>query len=490
MSTTEEVENYVYGRITNILPSFDGAASNYQAGLRGLFDGEADTLAAREVKYLQNRSAHLCRNNGYAKSALKNWVTNANHIKTVWKYKNGKTHKLMQGYWDEFAANPSFDGFGDHKTFQGIANASQFITGASYIRKLIVRSGNPNTIPLKLQLIPSILHDVAYTKTFDISNLNKVIRYGITFENSIPIEYHFRKSILETTPVNSTPNSRVSIPAEELVHTFIREEPGQWVGIPILASVIMSLYALDDLLTSTVNKQKVAENIAVIVEQTATALNMLPIGPVKTEDTDGTKKLHFRNDANESQALYLNKGESAKMFQGTDIGANFGKLVESELRKIAIVSDALYHQLTGDTAGLNYSSLIGLSIQSRNRLEWLHNFIFIPLREKPIADYFKQLAMIYNPKVTTAIPYFQLPRFRGMDGLKDMQEDLLELQYGMGTIPDKLAERGLTVEDILADIGNRKEFESILGIALNSSTTNPSMAQAGNTNANSNSTGN
>ena len=491
MATPEE--SIFYNNFKTILPAFEGAANNYQTGLRGLFDGEADTLAARELRYLQNRSAHICRNNGYGKIALKNWITNANSIKVVWKYANGKSHGLMQGYWEEFAANPSHDGYGDIKTFQGVSNSSIFITGNSYIRKLIVRSGNKNIVPLKLQLIPSILHDVMFTASPGIDNTsydpNTIIRYGMTFKNSIPIEYHFRKSILESTLLSNTPLQRISIPAEEIIHTFIRDEPGQWLGIPLLASVLLSLYSLDDLLTATVTKQKAAQSIAVLIEQTGNAISMLPVGQIKTTDTDGTPKIHYKNDANESQVLYLNKGESAKMFQGTDIGANFGILIESELRKIATTADALYHQLTGDTTGLNYSSLIGMALQSRNRLEYLHNFLFIPLREKPIADAFKDLAILYNPKVSTAIPYFQLPRWRGIDDLKDIQADLLELQSGMAIIEDKLSERGLTIEQVIADEENRKLYETSLGVILNTSASNPSnMAQASNIGANSNTT--
>jgi capsid protein len=312
----------------------------------------------------------------------------------------------------------------------------------------------------------------------------------MTFKNSIPIEYHFKKSILETTIVENAAMLRTTIPADELIHTFIREEPGQWLGIPILSSVLLSLYALDDLIAATVSKQKAAQSIAVLIEQTANAITMLPVGVTKdTTDSAGNAKIVYQNDAEESQVLYLNKGETAKMFQGTDIGNNLGTLIESELRKIAITADALYHQLTGDTSGLNYSSLIGMAIQSRNRLEYLHNFLFIPLREKPIADYFKELAILYNSKVASAIPYFQLPRWRGIDDLKDTQADILELQNGLGTYTDKLAERDLSYEDVLADREIVKALEAY-GIFLNSSTTTPSMKQANNIDPNSNTTSN
>jgi lambda family phage portal protein len=481
----------IYSNLSQVVPSFEGAGYTYREGMRGLFDGSADSLAARELRFLQNRSAHICRNNGYGKTALNKWVTNANHIKTIWKNKDGSLHKVMQGYWDEFIANPSFDGYGDYRVFQGVSNSSLFLTGNSYIRKLIIRTGNTNVVPLKLQLIPAALHDVLYTGTAS-TDTRKNIQYGMTFVNSIPTEYHFLVDPLKLKPYEAG-TSHVTVPSEEIVHTFIRQEPAQWLGIPLLAPVILSLYALDDLKSSTINKQLAAQSIAVIVEQTANALNMLPVGAHTIENktdyvNDGKTKTVFKNNPKESQTLYLNKGESAKMFQGTDIGNNFASLIEGELRKIAATLDLAYHELTGDAGALNYSSLQGIMVQQRNRLEYLHNFLFIPLREAPIASAFKDLAVVYNSKCASAVPYFQLPRWRGTDDLKDAQADLLEIQNGFGLLTEALTERGLTIEQVIADLEARKQLEEY-GIVLNSAGSADSMRQTGNTEANSNSTG-
>lgn len=484
-------EEIVYNSVDNVIPAFEGAAYTYREGLRGLWEGSADELAQRELRFLQNRSAHLLRNNGYAQTAKKRWITNADHIKVIWKNKDGSLHTLMQAYWDEFAESPSYDGIGNYKVLQGISNASIFTTGNSYIRKLIVRDGNSNTVPLKLQLIPSALHDVMYNTAVPVPS-NVVVRYGMKFRNSIPTDYYFSKGKLEADIYTAAFNHTI-VPADELVHTFIRDEPGQWLGVPLLASVIMSMYALDDLVTGTISKQQASASLAVIIEQTANTLSMLPTGAhtiVNQTDyvEDGKKKVVFKNNPRESQTLYLNKGEAAKMFQGADIGTNFTSLIVTELRKIAATLDLAYHELTGDATGLNFSSLIGIANQTRNRLEYLHNFLFIPLREVPITKAFKDLAVLYNSKTSSAIPYFQLPRWRGMDDLKDAQADLLELQNGLALYTEVLAERGITMEQVLADLELRQSLKEY-GIELTSAASVDSMRQTNNTQANSNTSG-
>ena len=75
-----------------------------------------------------------------------------------------------------------------------------------------------------------------------------------------------------------------------------------------------------------------------------------------------------------------------------------------------------------------------------------------------------------------------------MDDLKDAQADLLELQNGLALYTEVLAERGITMEQVLADLELRKSLQDF-GINLTSSASNDSMGQVNNTAANSNSTG-
>lgn len=488
MADTDETQcTYMYGPI-NQTTAFEGASTNFKNGLKGLLSGESDQLLAREIYYLQLRSAHAIRNNGYAKIAQKKWVTNANSITVLWKDHKGKAHKTMQKLWDEFCLNPNYDGVGDYKLTQSVSNSSIFLDGNSYIRKLVVRTGNKNVVPLKLQLIPATLHAIGQSKPLNAIKPNEISRYGMTFVDGIPTEYLFRKGQLDLTIEGMRTGQLTYIPANEIVHTFIRDVPGQWLGVPMLASILLSLYELDELISATINKQKAAQAISMIVENANNTANMLAVGaPVYRQDgEDGKEKLILKS--NTAGVQYVNKGESVKWFQGGDIGGNFQTLVTEELRKIASVCDLMLHELNGDTASLNFSALMGLSILSRNRLEYLHNFLFIPMRERPIANAFKELAVLYNSKVANAKPYFQLPRWRGLDELKDVQADLLAIQNGLGSYEGSLAERGLTPEDIIADRETIKELEAF-GIYLNSGESTKQMAQAKNNEANPNSVG-
>ena len=463
-------------------PAFEGASKSYRLAQKGLLTGEADSLAARELLTLQMRSKHAIRNNGYAKTAITKYVTSLGTIKVNWIDAKGKRHTAMQALWDEFAANPNLDGHGTLDNTQSIWHYEVFGTGTAFSRMIIKREGNTNKVPLKLQNIPSQLHNVFYMGN---NTTDEITRNGITFVDSKPTKYYFRKGIYEQQwyQVDNT-FPQVEVPANELLHLFVRENAGQWLGIPNLASILIPLYELDELNDATISKQKAAQAIAWIIENT-NPLNMTPTGsPVTVKDKDNNDKIVFKSTGGNTQ--YLNKGEKINFYQSTDIGANLPVLIKSELHRIAAAVGVPYHTLTGDTSGLDFSSIRAIGIELRHRIEYIHHFYTIPLGLNPLTSYFKELAKLYSNKVAGAIPTYQLPRFYGVDELKDAQADLLEVQNGMATLQSKLDERHTTFEDIVADRARIKEA-GLDNLLISQST----MAnQINNKEANPNSTGN
>ena len=480
-ATTVDQEIYdLYPYIS--APSYEGASLAYQAERYNLHNGEHAQLAARELATLRMRSEDLVRNNAYARTALNKYKTSLSSINVNWKDATGKKHQAMQDVWDEFAANPNLDGYGTLANTQSIWHSSIFLSGASYTQMLIKREGNSNKVPIKLKGIPSSLHDITFTGV-GLADTSKVTNYGITFRDSKPETYYFTKSTLEQNLLNPSKIMPVAVPADELIHIFFRDQPGQWIGIPSLAPVLIPLYELDELTDATIAKQKVAQAIAWIIENSNTVARTPTGSPINVKDEAGNDKIVFKSKGGHTQ--YLNKGEKINFFEATDIGANLPVLIKAELHRIASVLDVPYHSLTGDTDGLDFSSIRAIGIELRNRLEYIHHFYTIPLGLAPLTAYFKKVASLYDRRVVTAIPNYQLPRWYGVDELKDTQADLLEVQNGMATLQSKLDERHTTYEEIVADMEKRKE----LGIELVQ--TNQSLASQGNnTQANSNSTGN
>lgn len=482
MSTLSE-DIYEQDVITSYMqnPAYEGAVRNFKDARADIANSGENQILLREAYLLRLRTEHAIRNNPYAKAARDRYIINCNHVDLHWRNENGEKHNLMQDLWDEFTENPSLDGYGELKNIQSLWHSSMFATGAAFTRYQIRRKTNKNKVPLKLETIQTSLHDIT---AFDSSGKGK-IKYGIEFQDKKPINYFFRKNLFEENWWNETETNvfgRITIPADEILHIFIREQPGQWLGVPFLSAVLVNLYELEDLCDAVIAKQKAAQVISYIIQNTnPIALN--PIGGVTEVKENNKSKFIFKVKG--TNVHYLSKGEKVEMFQGEDIGNNLGIFITSQVRAIAAAIGIPYHQLTGDLSDVDFSSLRSLMIELRQRIEYIHNFITIPLGLKPLANKFKSLAEL-NFNVKDAKPFFQLPRFYGVDDLKDAQADKLELTSGFGLLTKALSERNITLEELKADLRLRKSLTNEFGIdftAKNEKTTN----QAENIQPNSNS---
>lgn len=458
---------------------YEGATESYRREQSGIVYGKQDNLASRELLLLQSRSAHAIRNNGYASAAAKKYSENMKTLTINWVDKKGRKHKRMQDAWEEFVSSPMLDGYGDFNTYQVLHHRSQFLSGSS-ITRFQIRKGSA-AVPLKLQMIEPEYQDVFFRG----ADAQQDVNYGIKFEDSKPVEYYFLRSRIDTTPEPGVnPFQRIVIPADEILHSFMREHPNQWLGIPFLSPILITLYELDDLADATLAKQKAAQAITWIVENT-NPLNMTPVGaPTLAKDKDANDRVVFR--ASGTNVQYLNKGERLSSVQSADIGTNLVPFMEVELRRIASALGLPYYQLTGDYKGIDFSTLRGIAIELRNRIEYTHQFFTIPTLMAPLAAKFKALASLRDSKLLDARPTYQMPRFYGVDELKDIQADLLEVQSGVSTLQSKLDERHTTFEEVIADRERIKE----LGLDHILFPNGKPMAQANNTEANNNSTGN
>jgi lambda family phage portal protein len=466
--------------------AYEGATHKYHDSLRSLVKGEADTLAARELAFLQMRSSHAIRNNGYAKSALDKYVTNMQDVQVKWIDSKGKQNKQMQSLWDEFAKNPALDGYGNFSTLFAILHASMFETGNSLGRLHIRRTNNNNKIPLKIQLIDTQLLATGFMGTGGNISTTNLVRNGIEFSDGKPLNYFFLKSYTERKLVEQDFNI-ITVPAEEVLHTFIRTSPGQWLGIPFLASVLINLYELDELTDATIARQKASQIVSWIVERSKpmalTAIGVPEKVTTKDESTNETIEETLLRTSG-TNVIYTNSNEKVTQAQSADIGNGLDTLIQTELKRVSASLGIPFHSLTGDTSGLNFSSIRAINVELRTRIELIIRYYIIPLYLEKITNKFFELAKLYSSKIGNVKPFYQLPRNYGTDDLKDAQADLLEVQSGFATLQSKLDERHISFEELIADRERVKEagLEHLLS-------TESQASQSTNIKPNDNSTG-
>lgn len=424
---------------TNSL-AFEGASNEYRLQRKGLLKGDADKVSGRELQYLWSRSHHLCRNNAAA-------ITAKNRLQAHWvgtgitvKWDNDR----MQTLWDNFAENPNVDGWGDLYNLQNLWAGGYFESGEVFSR-MIIRKQEGMTVPLQLQTLEAEFLDPLFY------NYEQNIRNGIQFDNfGKPTFYHFWKSSPYAMPIRSSFSvERVTVAAEDVIHIFNRERPGQWRGVPRLAAVMLPLYEMDELTDATLVRQKAAQALGWIIKKKESgalpllgAMQTTPVQEVDQE-TGKTKKLQKIIPGG---IHYLQPDEDFIFATTDDIGPNLVVLLEHQWHLIASALDVTYEQLTGDLSGVNYSSIRAGLIEFRRRVAVIQQLVFVNMAMKPLTARFQQLAGLYtNKDIKTASCKFIFPKTDWTDPLKDIQADILEVQAGFATLHEKLAERG--VED-------------------------------------------
>lgn len=458
----------------NIYPvrqaAYEGATTGYRLEQKGLSKGDQDTVASRELQNLWARSHYLNRNNACAVTAKKrllaNWIGTG--ITVRWVNPNGTPSSKLQKLWDTWVEECNLDSYGNLYNTEALWGSGLFQSGESLTRMVISRRPT-SKIPLALQVLESEQLDPLLNRLFTdsiaidaVMKDGEVVRNGIGFVNDKPTTYYFWQRHPGSNSMTMTQNKRIALQASDIIHIFERERPGQWRGIPMLAPVLLNIYEMDELTDATLQRQKAAQAISWIIENTS-AFNVFAPGTTRSagdgtpvDPVTGKRRKVIQSSGGNVQ--YLEPGESVKFSFVDDIGANLAILLEDEWSKISSALGLAYHQVTGDLSSVNFSSIRAGLNELRIRIEMVQQHLFINLGLKKVTARFQELAGIYESSaMLLPVPVFYTPRRYGVDDLKDAQADLMEVQAGFATLESKLAERNTTFESIIAD---RKKVES------------------------------
>lgn len=431
--------------------AFDGATQGFRLEQKGLLSGGPDSLAAREIKLLRDRSHHLCRNNAAAITARNrlaaHWVGSG--IKVKWN------NKKVQKLWDAFAKNPSVDGWGDLSNLQNLWAGSFFESGEVFTR-MMLKKRDDMRIPLQLQTLEAEQLDPFFNQPDNTRN-------GIKFDGfGKPVTYYFYQRNPYDGGLATGLNDRVPVDAKDVLHIFQRDRPGQWRGVPKLSGVLLPIYEMDELTDATLVRQKAAQAIGWVIKKTG--VGKLPlVGDIEAAVDEETGTPTRIQRVLPGGVHYLEEDEEFDFASTDDIGTNLVVLLTHQWRMIASALDVTYEQLTGDLTGVNFSSIRAGLIEFRRRVALVQQLIFVNLALRPLAERFLELAALYEGVSKDATCKFVFPKTEWVDPLKDSQSDILEIRAGLATLAEKLSERGVDdIEAHLAQLAVEQGFEIIL----------------------------
>ena len=216
----------------------------------------ADAEIRNSLRKLRDRSRELVRNNPYARQAKR--TTQINIVGTGMKFqsrvlqirgnrRDQRINNLIEQKWAEWSGANSCDCAGRYSfhEFEWLAAGALCESGEAIFRIVRQQFGN-SKVPLGLQLIESDMLDEEYTgKTL---NLKNEWRNGVEIDSwGRPVRY----AILTKHPgdayyldFSNNQKLHIFINAEDIIHLYLPERPGQNRGVPWFHSVMADMHQL------------------------------------------------------------------------------------------------------------------------------------------------------------------------------------------------------------------------------------------------------
>lgn len=245
--------------------------------------------------------------------------------------------------------------------------------------------------------------------------------------------------------------TRTRVPAEEIIHTFLRDDENtgddsQTRGVPWAHTAMNSLYQLG-----------VFSEAAIV----AAANGALRMGFLK-RPIDDFNETDSSEETEIPQIDHLEAGEVKVLPDGYEYQESasayphpvYEPFTKAMKRDAASGLDVSYNSLANDGEGINYSTMRQFILEDRRGYSSLH-WMMIECFERPV-----HLAWLRTSILSGAVkikasdfpfftePNFVPPGFDWVDPLKDVQATVLEINNGLGTITDAIAQRGGDIKEV------------------------------------------
>jgi lambda family phage portal protein len=436
-------------------------ATSGQRRLKGFVTTRAhvNALIAASGPEMNARARWLVRNNGYAANAIESWAANTvgDGISPNSSIADAARKDAVQKLWLAWTDDADAEGLTDFYGLQGRAAREVFMTGEVFLRFRPRRAEDGLSVPLQIQMLPSEMLPLSHNGTDTNGNS---IRQGIEFDRIGRRDaYHF----LRRHPGDSTDpglsGETVRVPASEVLHTIDPIEAGQLRGVSRFAPAIVKLFLLDQYDDAELDRKKVAAMYAMFVTSPA------PDNPLAPPEEE--------YEVAPGQVVRLDPGEDVTVSAPADSGATYEPFQYRTLLQISAALGIPYGYLTNDGAKGNFSNSRLSLIEFRRRVSaWQHSVMVFQLC-RPVWARFMDTAVLagalklpgYDRRRPEFLACNWLPtKWDWVDPLKDANAEIAQIEAGLKSRTQAIAERGYDAEQVDAEIARDRERERRLGL--------------------------
>lgn len=402
---------------------------------------------------LRNRARELYRNSGYAFRAINVIVSNTigTGIKPTPKG-NARAVKRAKDAWEKWAESTEIDqsGMMDFYAIQALVMRTVAMSGECLIRKHRLNSKENKSVPLQLQIMEGDYLDHSHDQSVDADG-NFVI-HGVKMNKKGQRVGYWLWDRHPGDVVRIDALTSNLIPADEVIHVYRIERPGQIRGIPFGVSGMLKIKDFDDYEDAQLIRQKIAACFALFVTDS---------NDVIAPSTGITNRIE-RIEPGTIEYLDPNKQITMAEPPGTE---GYAEYTRKMLQGIASSYGVTYEAMTGDLSNVNFSSgRMGWLEAHRLISEWQTQMI-IPMFCLKVWDSFLEAAVIAGLIPTNEIPANWTPPRREMiDPVKEVNGLKEQVRAGFMSWQEAVRTLGYDPDTVLVQL--KDDFEKLAEFGL------------------------
>ncbi|NBO19344.1 MAG: phage portal protein [Proteobacteria bacterium] len=405
---------------------------------------------------LRERARDLVRNNPYGSKAVEVFVGNAIGTGIIPQASTGsdRLNKQIMAAWEEWETACDAEGDLDFYGIQSMAARAIFESGECFVRFRDRPYSQEFRVPFQLQVLEADFLDT--TKNMPAGSGN-YINQGVEFDKyNRRVAYWMWPQHPGENAIGAMRLQSVRIPADQIVHLFRKQRPGQFRGVTAFAPSIVRMRDLDGYDDAELWRKKIEACFAAFVTQVNGSDGPIVGNVVKQTASSGASG--SSNDPDKLEQFrpgmieYLQPGEDIR-FGNPNSDGNYESYERVQLHAIAAGLGITYEQLTGDLSQVNYSSLRAGLLEFRRLVEMLRWQVFVPKLCVPVWRKFIERAYVAGEisKIDYGVSWTP-QKFEMIDPLKDAQADTLMIRNGTLTLKEAIARQGYDPEKQIEEI--------------------------------------
>jgi len=436
----------------------------------------ADAEIRNSLRKLRDRSRELVRNNPYARQAKR--TTQINIVGTGMKFqsrviqirgnrRDQRINNLIEQKWAEWSGANSCDCAGRYSfhEFEWLAAGALCESGEAIFR--IVRSQFGNSkVPLALQLVESDLLDEEYTgKT--LNNKNEW-RNGVENDEwGRPVRY----AILTKHPgdayyldYSNNQKTHIFLSAEDVIHLYLPERPGQNRGVPWFHSVMADMHQLEGYEEAAVIRARAGASIMGFIQNDQ--------GELIGDEVQNNQRIQSFSPG---EFRYLAPNESINIPDIDYPSQQYEMFVKNKIRRFATGIGCSFETISKDFSETNYSSSRLSLLEDREHWKFCQKYLINNLHLRVFKEWMKLAVLVgeldfddFAVRPERYIkPRWTPPAQHYVDPLKEVRAFREAEQAGYMSKGQVIAAtNGGDYDDIISEISREQEVAKELGVTL------------------------